>query len=118
MPVWLLVQVDLRLNDGSSPVYPQNYRPNMQVEGGGLYYGVHFVSGPAKLSSGEKAVVDLVFRAFPQDPCADFQVGRKVFLKDGPSPRAEGTILQRWEHESNSKTLPELQREIAPEGFQ
>ncbi len=113
MTVWLLLEAELRFNPSLKPIYPQNYRPDLQVKGNDLYYGVHFVSAPAKIDPGGQVVVQLIVRAFPKDPCVDFQAGKQVFLREGPLIRAEGTITRRREHESASKTLIELQRELA-----
>ena len=114
MPVWLLVQADLRFNEKLKPIFPRDYRADLIAEGTDVYYGVHFVSAPAKVNPGDQVVVQLVFRAFPKDACAAFQAGKKVFLKEGPSlTRAEGMIVRRWEHESASATLVELQKELA-----
>ena len=49
-----------------------------------MYYGVHFVSAPHKVNPGDQVTVKMVLRAFPKDPCASFQVGKKIFLKEGP----------------------------------
>jgi len=118
VPVWLLVEVELRFNENLRPIFPRDYRPDLLAEGSDVYYGVHFVSAPAKVSPGDQVVAKLAFRAFPKDPCAAFQAGKKVFMKEGPLlTRAEGTIIRRWEHESPG-TLTDLQRELAPESFQ
>jgi hypothetical protein len=111
------VRAELRFSDKSKPVFPREYRPNLLAEGTDAYYGVHFVSAPAKIEPGERVVVELAFRAFPKDPCAAFQVGTRVFLKDGPLSRAEGTIIRRWEHE-NPGTFDDLRQELAPGSFQ
>jgi predicted RecA/RadA family phage recombinase len=113
VPVWLLIQAELRFNENLRPIFPRDYRADLLAEGSNVYYGVHFISAPAKVSPGERIVADLVFRAFPKDPCVDFQVGKRVFLKEGPVlVRAEGSITRRWEHESTAKTLIELQQEL------
>lgn len=118
MPVWLLVQAELQFNENSKPVFPRDYRPNLLAEGSDVYYGMHFASAPAKVDPGDRVVVERVFRAFPEDPCAAFEAGKKVSLKDGPLSRADGVIIRRWEHESPSKTLAELRQELAPGSFQ
>jgi len=118
VPVWLLIEAELRFNENLRRIFPRNYHPDLLAEGSDVYYGVHFVSAPAQVNPGDQVVVKLVFRAFPQDPCAAFQVGTKVFMKEGPLTRAEGTIIRRWEHESASKTVIELQQELAPNTFQ
>jgi hypothetical protein len=68
MPVWLFAQVELRFNEKLKPIFPQNYRADLIAVGADVYYGVHFVSAPAKIDPGDKVVVELVFRAFPKDP--------------------------------------------------
>ena len=83
-----------------------------------MYYGVHFVSAPAKIDPGDQVVVQLIVRAFPKDPCIELQAGKQIFLKEGPLTRAEGAITRRWEHESTSKTIIELQRELGAPGAQ
>ncbi len=114
MPVWLLVQAELRFNENLRPIFPRDYHPDLLAEGSDVYYGVHFVSAPAKVNPGDQVVVDLVFRAFPKDRCAAFQAGKKVFLKEGPSlTRAEGSIVRTWEHESAAGTIVALQKELA-----
>jgi len=112
VPVWLLVQAELRFNENLRPIFPRDYRPDLLAEASDVYYGVHFVSAPAKIDPGDQVVVELVFRAFPKDPCIAFQAGKRVSLKEGHLlVRAEGMITRRWEHESASKTLIELQQE-------
>jgi hypothetical protein len=118
MPAWLLVQAELRFNENLRPVFPRDYRPDLLAEGNDVYYGVHFVYAPAKINPADQIVVELVFRAFPKDPCLAFQAGTKVYMKEGPLTRAEGTITRRWEHVSPSQTLLELQRELFPESPQ
>jgi hypothetical protein len=114
MPVWLLVKAELRFNENLRPIFPRDNRPDLLAEGSDVYYGVHFVSAPAKVNPGDQAVVELVLRAFPRYPCSAFQAGKKVFLKEGPSlTRAEGIIIRRWEYESASTTIVELQKELA-----
>ena len=113
VPVWLLVQAELRFSENLRPIFPRDYRPDLLAEGTDIYYGVHFVSAPAKVNPGDQVVVELVFRGFPKDACAAFQAGKSVLLKEGPLTRAEGTITRRWEHESASRTLTELQQELA-----
>jgi hypothetical protein len=118
VPVWLLIEAELRFNANLRPIFPRDYRPDLLAEGSDVYYGVHFVFAPAKVNPGDQLVVKLVFRAFPKDQCAAFQAGKKVLVREGPITRAEGTITRRWEHESASKTIVELQRELAPNSFQ
>ena len=118
MPTWLLVQAELRFKENFRPVFPKDYRPNLVAEEeSGTHYGMHFVAAPARIDPGDRVIVDLVFRPFPQDACAAFQRGTKVFLKDGPLTRAEGTIIRRWEHESPGN-LNDLRQELAPGSFQ
>jgi hypothetical protein len=110
--------VDLRFNEKLRPIFHRDYRADLLAEGSNVYYGVHFVSAPAKVNPGDQVVVELVFRAFSKDPCAAFQPGKKVFLKEGPSLiRAEGTIIRRWEHDSPG-TLTDLWKELAPGSLQ
>ena len=114
MPTWLLLQVQLRFNPSLRPIFPPDYRADLLPDGSNVYYGVHFVSAPSEIKPGDELAVELMVRAFPQDPCTLLQTGRKVFLKEGPSlVRAEGTITHRWEHESASTTVIELLRELA-----
>ena len=108
-----MIEADLRFNPSLKPIFPQNYRADLLPEGGNVYYGVHFVFALAEIKPGDRLGVDLTFRAFPEDPCTAFQPGQKVFLKEGPLVRAEGTITRRWEHETASRTLLELQNEFA-----
>jgi hypothetical protein len=117
VPVWLLVQVELQFNENLKSIFPREYRADLLAEGTDVYYGVHFVSAPAKVNPGDRVVAELVFRAFPKDQCAAFQTGRKVFLKEGPLTRAEGIVIRRWEHETPG-TLTDLRQELAPGGFQ
>jgi predicted RecA/RadA family phage recombinase len=113
VPLWLLVKAELRFNENLRPIFPRDYRADLLAEGSDVYYGVHFISAPPKVNPGDRAVVDLTFRAFPKDACNAFQAGTRVFLKEGPVlVRAEGTITRRWEYESASKTLIELQQEL------
>jgi hypothetical protein len=112
-----LVQAKLQFNEKLRPIFPRDYRADLIAEGADVYYGVHFVSAPAKVNPGDQVVVELVFRAFPQDACTAFQAGRKVFLREGPLTRAEGAIIRRWEHESPG-TLADLRQELAPGSFQ
>ena len=119
MPVWLLLEAKLRFIQKLKPIFPQHFSPDLVAEGNDLYYGVHFVSAPAKVNPGDEVVAKLVVRAFPKDPCIALQAGKRVLLKEGPSlVRAEGTITRRWEHESTSETILEVQRELAAGSFQ
>ena len=114
MPVWLLIQAELQFNSRLGPIFPRDYRADLLPDGGDLYYGVHFVSAPAKIDPGDHVEATLLLRAFPIDSCIAFQAGKKVFLKEGSLLRAEGTITRRWEHETTAKTIIEVQRELAP----
>jgi hypothetical protein len=118
VPVWVLLQAELRFNPSLKPIYPPHYHPDLQVKGNDLYYGVHFVSPPAKIDPGDQVVVELIVRASPDDPCIELQAGEQIFLKEGPLTRAEGAITRRWEHESTAKTIIELQRELGAPGAQ
>src|SRR5271169_5340844 len=113
LPVWLLLEAQLRFNPDLKSIFPQNYRADLLAEASDVYYGVHFVSAPSEIKPGDQVVAELLLRAYPKDPCIIFQAGQKVYLKEGPLVRAEGTILQRWEHESASRTVAELVKERA-----
>jgi hypothetical protein len=89
MPIWLLLQASLRFNASSRSIYPQKYSADLLPEGGDVYYGMHFVSAPSEIKPGEELVVELMLPAFPEDPCAAFQPGRKVFLKEGRRSRVQ-----------------------------
>jgi len=111
MPIWLLLEANLRFNPSLRSTYPQKYRADLLPDGGDLYYGVHFVSPPLEIQPGDELLVELMVRAFPEDPCAAFQPGRKVFLKEGSIVRAEGRITRRWERESAARTVSEFLQE-------
>jgi len=54
----------------------------------------------------------MVLRAFPTDPCAPFQIGKRVLLKEGPLIRAEGVVKERREHDSSAQTVLALVDEL------
>lgn len=113
MPLWLLLEAQLRFNPSLKSIFPENYRADLLADASDVYYGVHFVAAPSEIKPGDQVVAELLLRAYPEDPCIVFQAGKKVYLKEGSLVRADGTILRRWEHESDSRTLAELQKERA-----
>jgi|SRR5580704_972992 hypothetical protein len=115
MSVWLVLEAKLHFNPNLRPIFPRDYRADATTENDEMYYGVHFVSAPHKVNPGDQVTVKMVLRAFPKDPCASFQVGKKIFLKEGPLTRAEGTITRREELTSPSNTILEVQRELYTE---
>ena len=112
MAAWLILEVELHFNQKLKPITSE-YRADLQAEGAKTYYGMHFVGAPSIINPGECQKLQMILRAFPEDACADFQVGKKVFLKEGPFlVRAEGTVLQRFERESSAKTITQLAIEL------
>jgi len=119
MPAWLLLKTRLHFNPNLRPIYSNNYRPDLLPEGGDVYYGVHFVSAPNRVNPGDDIIAELLVRAFPRDPCIDLQAGKKILLTEGPTlTRAEGKIIRRWEFESPSRTILELQQELTARDVQ
>jgi hypothetical protein len=111
MSEWLIIDVDLTFNEKLKPI-TNEYRADLQADGSKIYFGMHFVGAPALIRPGEHLQLRMVLRAYPKDPCADFQVGKKVFLKEGPLTRAVGTVLSRVEHESAARTISDLSKEL------
>jgi hypothetical protein len=116
--IWLILKTELQFGEMARPIFPHSYNPDLQPEGSELYYGAHFIQSPPQITSGEKLVAMLVVRAFPKDPCVEFQTGKRFFVKNGPLTRAEGTVLSRHEQESPSTTIRELQQELEQAKFE
>jgi len=91
----LLIEAELSFNPKLRRI-TWDWRGDAITEGSTLYYGVHFVSAPATINPGDRIVAELLLRAYPEE---SFQVGERIWLKEGPLTRAEGTIIHRSEHE-------------------
>jgi hypothetical protein len=111
MSEWLIIGVDLTFSEKLKPITNQ-YRGDLQPDGSEIYFGMHFVGAPALIRPGERLPVRMVLRAYPEDPCTDFQVGQKVFLKEGPLTRAVGIVLSRTIHQSHARTVLDLVKEL------
>ncbi len=112
MSTWLIIEAELHFNEKLKPI-TSAYRADLRPADNNIYYGMHFIVSPAVIQPGERLTVQMVLRAYPEDPCADFQVGKKILLKEGPTLiRADGIVLRRIEHESPAQTLLELRREF------
>jgi|ERR1051325_10432783 hypothetical protein len=113
MTSWLLLDVELQFVNQYRVIHSRDYRPDVITDdGSATYYGMHFISAPAKINPGDRVTAKIMLRAFPKDPCLLFQPGKKIFVKEGPVTRAEGIITERTVHESPAKTILEVQQEL------
>ncbi len=117
MRTWLILEVALHFSEKPNPI-SNNYRGDLQPDGSNTYYGVHFISAPSTINPGDRLTLQVVLRAFPKDPCAAFQIGKEVLLKEGPFTRAEGVVKARREHESSTQTVLALVDELEGEHSQ
>jgi hypothetical protein len=112
MTPWLILEANLHFNEKLKPIFTRDYRGDALTEGSDVYYGMHFVSAPPQVDPGESAIVRMVLRPYPIDPCVSFQPGKRISLKEGSVTRAEGVITSRREYNSAAKTIRDLSKEL------
>jgi hypothetical protein len=117
MRQWLILDVDLKFVEGRSVVFPRDYRADVIAEGDDLYYGMHFVSGPAKVDPGDSVSAKIMLRAYPEVPCLSFQLRKRIWIKEGSLTRAEGIISGRTVYERLATIVTDFLKEFS-ENFQ
>ena len=113
MNSWLLLDVELRFAEAIRTKISRGYSPDATTEDSNIYYGMHFVSAPQEIHSGDRITARILLRPFPKDPCLSFQPGRKIFVKEGHDTVAEGIIINRLEHKSSAATVLKVLQELS-----
>jgi hypothetical protein len=112
MSTWLLLDVDLRFEDGIPAKTPRHYRPDMLAEGSSVYYGIHFVIAPEKIDFRDQVSARVLMRPYPDDPCLPFQPDVKVLIKEGNKTVAQGLVRNRMEYSSQAVGVVQVLEEL------
>lgn len=112
MSIWLLLDVELQFENAIRTKISRDYWVDLMPEGSNVYYGMHFVSAPEEIHSGDRISGRVLLRAYPEDPCLSFQPGKKIFVKEGRTTVAEGVVTNRLEHNSQAVAVVEVLKEL------